>query len=287
MRVVAGVRFEIEGVIDPAEGESLRWAARATAADAGRPPFRIRLERRPTAAPDDASPAPARVEWDGARLRLAHARFEAEIDPAAATAVVRREAGSAAGLVTTLRTAASARLPLHGGVLVHAAALARGGTGLVFFGPSGIGKSTLSARSPWPVLSEELVAVAPGPGPDEGWCVSGAALPASDAEAEVVNRERPLAALVELAQGPRFSLEMLDAPTALRQLLGSIAVPPAPPLWRAAVAVSAVLARSVRCYRMAWSLDEDPFEPIALALAADPPRVATEAARERAAKPLA
>ncbi len=267
MSVVAGVRFDVEGALDPAERESLRWAARDTAAHAGRPSFRVRLERRPTAAPDDASPAPARVEWDGARLRLAHARFEAEIDAAAATAVVRRDEGSAAGLVTTLRTAASARLPLHGGVLVHAAALAPDGAGLVFFGPSGIGKSTLAARSPWPVLSEELVAVVPSPGTDDGWCVSGAALPASEAEADVVTREVPLAALVELAQGPRFGLERLDPAAGLRRLLGSIAVPEAPPLWRAAVAVSAVLARSVPCYRMAWSLDEPPFGPLAARLA--------------------
>jgi hypothetical protein len=187
--------------------------------------------------------------------------------------VVRSDPDSAAGLVTTVRTALSARLPLEGGVLIHAAGFDRDGEGLVFFGPSGIGKSTLAGRAPWPVLSDELVAVLPTRG-DGPYRVAGAAFPSVPSDQTQPAREPRIAALVELAKGPRFELEKLDARTALRRLLGSIAVPAAPPLWAAAVGVAADLVRRVPAYRMAWSLEESPFEPLAAALARDSERPA-------------
>jgi hypothetical protein len=79
-------------------------------------------------------------------------------------------------------------------------------------------------------------------------------------------REVPLACLVELAQGPCFHLERLGRATALRRLLGSIVVPPGPPLWAAALRVAGDLVLETPCYRMAWSLDASPFEPLEAAL---------------------
>jgi hypothetical protein len=52
----------------------------------------------------------------------------------------------------------------------------------------------------------------------------------------------------------------------LRRLLGSIVVPPAPPLWSAALEVAGKIVAETPCYRMAWSLDASPFEPLEAAL---------------------
>jgi hypothetical protein len=227
----------------------------------------IRLESRADAIPAPEAPAvPARLDWDGRRLVLRHVDFEADFDPTVASAVVRRDARTALGVLTTLRTALSARLPLEGGLVLHGAGLECLGRGLVCFGPSGIGKTTLAQRAPWPVLSDELVAILPRRG-GEPYRISGTAfrkpLPGSP---EPTTPEPQLGGLIELAQGERFRLEPLEPKVALRRILGSITVPPAPPLWTAALAVAGDLVHAVPCYRMAWSLDEDPFPFLAACL---------------------
>lgn len=268
MTVFAGLQlvFEPEGGLTPRERDALAGLLPASSILQGEPILRVVLEPRASTASVSAGPAaPASVAWRGERLLLEHAAFEAEIDAAASAASVRRHGDDPAALVTTLRTALSARLPLEGGILVHAAALEREGKALLFFGPSGIGKSTLAERSPWRVIADELAAVLPrrGDGPRR---VSSAAFPAAGPVARVPPEEPPLACLVELAQGPRFRLEPLERGTALRRLLGSVVVPPGPPLWSAALQVAADLVRETPCYRMEWSLDASPFEPLAVAL---------------------
>jgi hypothetical protein len=73
-------------------------------------------------------------------------------------AVVARDAG----IADLIRTWFS-RVLLHaGGVLLHAAAMVRGGRALVFSGPSGSGKTTLARLAkPQTVLSDESVAILP------------------------------------------------------------------------------------------------------------------------------
>jgi hypothetical protein len=269
--VLAGLRLlvEPEDGLGPRERDALAGLRQDPQQALGARVFKVELEPHAGAtAAVAAKGEPARVAWDGKRLLLSHATFEAGIDAEAKAAVVRRHGDDPTGLVTTLRTALSARLPLDGGVLVHAAALSRRGRAMVFFGPSGIGKSTLAARSPWRVLDDELAAVLPrrDGGPHR---VSSAAFPAHQqatcGSAEEPD-EPPLACLVELAQGPRFHLERLERSTALRRLLGSLVVPPAPPLWSAALEVAGDLVRETPCYRMEWSLDASPFDPLEAAL---------------------
>ena len=268
MIVVAGLRLvvEPEDGLGPRERAALLALGPTSSALPGQPVLRVALEPRGSAtAAADGLGEPAEVAWNGESLLLRHAAFEAVIDATASTAVVRRHGDDPTGLVTTLRTALSARLPLEGGVLVHAAALERRGRGFLFFGPSGIGKSTLAQRSPWRVLSDELVAVLPrrGDGPP---CVSGAAFGGPSPADRRSAHEPPLACLIELAQGSRFHLDRLERGTALRRLLGSIVVPPGPPLWSAALKVAGDLVRDTPCYRMEWSLAESPFEPLEAAL---------------------
>jgi hypothetical protein len=259
---LAGLRLLVEPEDDlgPRERDILRTLGSTPSSAAGPPVLRIALEPRgPTATPEAGPAEPARVSWSGDRLLLSHEAFEATVDATARSAVVRRHPDDATALVTTLRAALSARLPLEGGVLLHAAALVHGGACLVFFGPSGIGKSTLAERSPWPVVSDELVAVLPRQS-GQARRVSSAAFPEPPPDgAATPAPETRLSCLVELAQTPRFRLERLDRRTALRRLLGSIVVPPGPPLWSAALGVAGDLVRETPCYRMGWSLDADPF----------------------------
>ena len=271
MIVLAGLRLVIEPEdgLGPRERDTLAGLRQDSRQAPGASVFKVELEPRAAAAAAAATQTePARVRWNGERLLLEHAAFEAVIDAAAGAAVVRRHGDDAAGLVTTLRTALSARLPLDGGVIVHAAALSHRGRAIVFFGPSGIGKSTLAARSPWRVLDDELAALLPrrDGGPRR---VSSAAFPAQPKSTRGPAEEPdepPLGCLVELAQGPRFQLERLAQSAALRCLLGSLVVPPAPPLWSAALKVAGDLVHETPCYRMAWSLDASPFEPLEAAL---------------------
>jgi hypothetical protein len=262
VRVLAGLRLAVspESDLGPRERAALLGLRSTTPAAPGEPVLSVALETRSAATTATQWPAgTAQVAWSGGRLLLRHAAFEAEIDAIASAAVVRRAGDDPTGLVTTLRTALSARLPLEGGVLVHAAAIAHRERAFLFFGPSGIGKSTLAQRSPWPVLSDELAAVLPrrGPGPPR---VASAAFSEPRPADHTSAGEAPLACLIELAQGSRFQLERLDRGTALRRLLGSIVVPPGPPLWSAALKVAGDLVRETACYRMAWSLDASPFE---------------------------
>ncbi len=261
-----GFAFEPEDALSPAERERLaELGGPGQATESGMPALTIRLEPR-VALPDPGPALPARLAWDEGRLVARHAAFEAEIDPVAGKAVVRRDPRAVLGVVTTLRTALSALLPLQGGLVLHAAGLEHRGLGLACFGPSGIGKTTLAERSPWPVLSDELVALMPRRG-GEPYRISGTAFRGPLAGSQAPSTpEPPLTALIELAQGRRFALERLDPRVALRRVLGSITVPPGPPLWTAALGVVGDLVHAVPCYRMAWSLDESPFVLLATAL---------------------
>jgi len=258
--------FEPEGALHPEERAALQDLADASDGPAAGPAFRIVLERRKGVEAGTPTAEAARVSWGDGLCRLEHDLFEAEVDVLGGRARIRRTEGPAIGLITTLRIALSGGLPVRGGLVIHAAGMEHEGRGLVFFGPSGIGKTTLATRSPWPMLSDELVALLPR-GAGEAYRVSGTAFrrPVPGSRAPAV-ADPKLLALVELAQGPGFELEKLDPPVALRRLLGSITVPPGPPLWTAALAVVGGLVRDVPCYRMAWSLDESPFEPLASAL---------------------
>ena len=132
----------------------------------GKQPFEIELVDAPPWTSDD--PAlfpqwePAVQRWVGERLLASHKSFTAEIEPFASRARLQRREERAYPLETVIRTSMMARLPLVGGLPLHAAGVVLEGRGVAFFGASGAGKTTLSATSPVPVLSDELVAIGPG-----------------------------------------------------------------------------------------------------------------------------
>jgi hypothetical protein len=264
---LAGLPFAVglsEG-LTPAEKDALLSLADPgpVADDGDRRAFRIELERG--MAIRAAPPAAARISWSEGLCVLEHAAFRAEIDPFRKEARVLTGDPSALGLVTTLRVALACWLPLEGGLVLHAAGLERGGAGVAFHGASGAGKTTLAGCSPWPVLSDELVAlVRDGAGT---FRLKGTPFrKRPPGTVPPANAEPTLRALVELDKGPAFALTRLHWKPAFQKLLDSAAVPAIPPVWTEALAAIGRLSREVPCFRMAWSPAEPPFEPLADAL---------------------
>ena len=258
-----GVRFSVgpEAALLPAEREAI-GRLDADPGESAQEPVRIELADAPPWQSEDAALypqwEPAVQRWVGERLLCSHRSFTAEIDPFAGRALLFRREERAYPLEAVIRTAMMARLPLLGGLPFHAAGVVVQGRGVVFFGPSGAGKTTVASTSPHPVLSDELVAVnaaSPfdlvrsgfwGEGRESGPC--GPA---------------PLGLLVDLAKGPAFRLTRLRPAEAAGRVLASAPVPLAPPLWSRALAVTAELVRRVPVFRMEWTPAEPPWERLA------------------------
>jgi hypothetical protein len=267
-----GVRFSVEpdAAIFPTEREAI-GRLDADEGDGAQAPVRIELTDSPPWTSDD--PAlfpqwePAVQRWADERLLCSHRSFTAEIDPFAGRALLYRREERAYPLEAVIRTAMMARLPLIGGLPLHAAGVVVRGRGIVFFGPSGAGKTTVASTSPYPVLSDELVAVNQASPFDlvrsgfwgEGR-ESGRGGPA------------PLALLADLAKGPAFRLTRLRPAEAAGRVLASAPVPLAPPLWSRVLAVVAELVQRVPVYRMEWAPTEPPWERLAEILDAATPR---------------
>ncbi len=234
-------------------------------------PVRIELVEAPPWTSGDAALfpqwEPAVQRWEGGRLLCSHRSFTAEIDPLSGSARLHRREERAYPLEAVIRTAMMARLPILGGLPFHAAGVVAHGQGVAFFGPSGAGKTTVAATSPFPVLSDELVALTPGQPFDlvrSGfWGEGRAGGPTGPA---------PLSLLVDLAKGPALRLTSLRPAEAVGRLLASVPVPLAAPLWSRALAVAAELVGQVPVYRMEWTPGEPPWERLACLLATATPR---------------
>ena len=220
------------------------------------------VDQPPFDAPEtgDAGPAPADVTAHGAALRVTHRLFRAELDPWARAGRLWRREADGTGLLITLRVALSALLPLHGGLPLHAAGIVLDGSGLVFFGPSGAGKTTLASTAlarGLAVLSDEQVTLSVDPPRLSASGFWGALDGPSRAAAPV-----PLVALVELGRGSSFDLAPLTPDEALRRLLGVLLVPPHPELWRSALGVVAQVTRAVPVFRLAWHPGAPPWDAL-------------------------
>ncbi len=267
-----GVRFSVgpEAALIPAERDAIGRLDGDDGDDA-QAPVRIELVEAPPWTSDDPTLfpqwEPAVQRWSDRRLLCSHRSFTAEIDPFSARARLHRREERAYPLEAVIRTAMLARLPLVGGLPLHAAGVVAEGRGVAFFGPSGAGKTTVAATSPFPVLSDELVVAAPGHPFDlvrSGFWGEGPARGRAS--------PAPLALLVDLAKGPAFRLVSLRPAEAAGRVLASTPVPLAPSLWSRALAVVAALVREVPVYRMEWTPADPPWERLAEVLAGASPR---------------
>jgi hypothetical protein len=252
----------------PSEREAL---ARLDREPTGSPaPFEIELVDEPPWTSDD--PAlfpqwePAVQRWVGDRLLASHRSFTAEIEPFASRARLQRREERAYPLETVIRTAMMARLPIVGGLPLHAAGVVLSGRGVAFFGASGAGKTTLAATSPAPVLSDELVAI--GAGRPFALVRSGFW---GEGRPAGVASSAPLALLVDLAKGPAFRVERLSPAAAAGRVLASVPVPHSPALWRRVLEVVAEVVSQVPVVRMEWAPAAPPCEPLAALLEDIPP----------------
>lgn len=258
-----GLRFaaEPDAELLPAEREALARLD-PDPGDGAPPAFEIELVDEPpwTSSDEALYPRwePAVQAWVDGRLRVSHRSFTAEVDPFASRARLQRREPRAYPLETVVRTALMARLPLVGGLPLHAAGVALGGRGVAFFGPSGAGKSTLAATSPEPPLSDELVAIAPGrPFTLVRSGFWGEAMRSAGAT------PAPLALLVELAKGAAFRVEALRPAVAAGRLLASVPVPHVQDLWQRALEVAGELVARVPVVRMEWAPEAPPWQALA------------------------
>jgi hypothetical protein len=258
-----GILFDVEpeGALTVEEREALARLDPVPAGTAAEP-FLIRLvPEEPWTSTDPAlfpQWEPAVQRWVEGRLLCSHKSFTAEIEPERGRARLHRRESRSYPLEAVIRASMIVRLPLVGGLPLHAAGVVLSGRGVAFFGPSGAGKTTLAATSPYPVLSDELVAIAPGEPRQlvrSGFWGEG--------RESGRPRQAPLTALVALDKGPRAVLEALGAREAVRRLLGSVTLPLALPLWSRALPILGEIVSAVPVYRLEWSPSEPPWDRLA------------------------
>jgi len=197
----------------------------------------------------------AEIVSAGGDLEIRHHEFVASTQLSRRQGSIARRTAAGFPLEISLRTAMCALLPGSGGVALHAAGLEIAGRGLVFFGPSGAGKTTLANASPFPVLSDELVAVTGRP-----WrlCSTGFWGEMSR-DVGPMRQPLPLAALVELRKGDELRIEAMEKAAIVKQLVKVLVVPLETELWNTGLRVLGELAASIPVLRMSWSPETPPW----------------------------
>jgi hypothetical protein len=274
---LGGVDFVVEPASELGPADAAWWAELAAlrASRGGgasrEAPFRVEIvSERWRLASDDPPAIPAgeaaRLDWseEDRSVSIAHDLFTGRVAPFEGCARLWRALPQGPGLRATLRVALTARLPLQGGLPLHATGLVIESGGFAFFGPSGAGKTTLASLVDDALLSDELVAIVP--------CGSSFGLEASGfwgtlGERPTPRGPLPLRGLVALDRGPGLHLERLTRANALRRLIGATLVPVGPPLWTVALEVLARIARDVPVYRLSWSPSRPGWEQLRQRLA--------------------
>jgi hypothetical protein len=207
---------------------------------------------------------PAEVTCAEDRVRIGAEGFRAILRPATGNAELFREPDRDRAIETTLRVLLSCRLPMLGGLPLHAAGIGMGSVGTAFYGVSGAGKSTLSSHAPFPVLSDEAIVTIPH---DGRWEVSSSGFWGSLDLPLAPSGYFPLAGLFELHKEADTRIERLSARQAFVSLLSVITVPDSPLLWSAAVQALGRLVEAVPVFSLGWAPARPPWDAIREALA--------------------
>ena len=123
---------------------------------------------------------------------------------------------------------AYALLAFHlGGIMLHAAGIARDEKAYLFFGHSGSGKTTVARLSPNDtVLNDDLVLLMPA---EDGWQVFGTPF-WNPTQVKPTPANAPLAAMLRLVQDKKVYLQAISTSEAIAELISSVPVISADPL---------------------------------------------------------
>jgi len=159
-------------------------------------------------------------ETRGRGMRVGRADVHADLDLSAERKVRATVSASPdpSSADAALRVILAAALPRHGGLLLHASAVAVNGALHVFAGPSGAGKSTLAAllgeRPEVERIADELVALRPDGGHWRGY-----AMPFHHRTEVPAHAHHPLASLSFLRHGESHARTPLPRAEALSRLI--------------------------------------------------------------------
>lgn len=259
---IAGIPFDVSPPerVRPIESEYLSTLHHVSACDSD--PFVIELVdafRSPSEL--IVNPGGPQTLCSGSTIVLDHPHFRTTIDTAKRHAVLERYQETKQPLYVTLRVATAAALPFQGGIVLHAASAVVHDHAVVFFGQSGIGKSTLMKLSPHPVISDEWVALRPA---GQGFIASGTPFWSSYMEEKrpTVTGSFPLAFAAALAQGDSVDLAPITSREMARRLLNVAIVPAADTLWDKVLSILGRVAESVPGYRLSWPLASPPWREV-------------------------
>jgi hypothetical protein len=194
------------------------------------------------------------------RLRVERHDFLATLDLRARAGTVALGAVDHVAVDTFLRVAYSLALLDAGGLLVHAASLARAGRAWVFPGPSGSGKTTLTRLSPEAtLLSDEIsvVRLAPGGARGHGSPFWGELARAGE------NTAAPVGAIHFLHHADRHAATAMTPRAALTALLPNVLFfAAAPSLVARVLDVAGALVERVPCFALGFRPDASVWEAI-------------------------
>jgi hypothetical protein len=200
----------------------------------------------------DGGPEDVVVDGGAHRFRIARHDFRGDVDTSARVATIA-VAPRETAVDSALRVVMSLALAIDGGLMVHAASLARGDRGYVFAGPSGSGKTTLARLSDATLLSDELsiVRIDAGRVRCHGTPFWGELARGGD------NRAVPLAAFYRLRKASAHRRRPLARGAALAALLENV-------MWfsrdaaavRRVVEVAGAIIERVPCYELEFRRDD-------------------------------
>lgn len=219
--------------------------------------FEIAIEPGEPAKATSQEPPSVRVVGDF--IRMEHHSFSAVIDPLGRKASVTRHSSAQFPLYAVLRIALGAALPQIGGAVMHAGAVLVDGNAYVFFGPSGAGKSTTASSSPYPVLSDENVAIVRRDGALAA--MSTGFWGTADDLATATTDVAPIRALLALGRGESFDLRRLDPREAFERLIPAMLVQPVGALWTPTLSLLGALSR-LDVFEMRWNGREAPWDAL-------------------------